>query len=183
MMSFFKYFKKGRKWQGQPLPYMARAPLATLWRWRVLTALLIVVAVFGVEFYALKLPQAQAAYTIANSARLLFAFLGYGILVAWQRRRRKNRSLISWPVSLRARGRIFVPTLLTFARKWICDSDRLTFASRVSSVGSTISFRPSSTNTRVGSGNWRLQSFLNSFFASSSAARQAARGCGVFSFV
>ena len=50
---------------------MARAPLATLWRHRVLAALLIVVAVFGVEFYALKLPQANAAYTISNSARFI----------------------------------------------------------------------------------------------------------------
>src|SRR3990167_11177220 len=50
---------------------MARAPLAMLWRHRVVAALLIVVAVFGVEFYALKLPQAQAAYTIANSARFI----------------------------------------------------------------------------------------------------------------
>ena len=37
----------------------------------MVAALLIVVAVFGVEFYALKLPQAQAAYTIANSARFI----------------------------------------------------------------------------------------------------------------
>src|SRR3990167_977366 len=50
---------------------MARAPLALLWRHRVVAALLIVVAVFGVEFYALKLPQANAAYTISNSARFI----------------------------------------------------------------------------------------------------------------
>ena len=55
---------------------MARAPLATLWRHRVLAALLIVVAVFGVEFYALKLPQANAAYTIANSARFISGNVG-----------------------------------------------------------------------------------------------------------
>ena len=47
-----------------------------LWRHRVLAALLLVVAVFGVEFYALKLPQANAAYTIANSARFISGNVG-----------------------------------------------------------------------------------------------------------
>ena len=54
---------------------------ATLWRHRVVAALLIVVAVFGVEFYALKLPQAQAAYTIANSTRFISGWSGYDMNV------------------------------------------------------------------------------------------------------
>ena len=44
---------------------------ATRWVWRnrVLAAALLVVCVFSAEFVLLKLPQAEAAYTIANSAR------------------------------------------------------------------------------------------------------------------
>ena len=56
-------------------PFLSRLPLF-LWRHRVAAALLIVVAVFGVEFYALKLPQANAAYTIANSARFISGNVG-----------------------------------------------------------------------------------------------------------
>src|SRR3990167_697480 len=42
-----------------------------VWRHRIIVALLIVVAIFATEFYALKLPKANAAYTIANSARFI----------------------------------------------------------------------------------------------------------------
>src|SRR3989344_3159183 len=42
-----------------------------VWRHRIFVALLIVVAIFATEFYALKLPKANAAYTIANSARFI----------------------------------------------------------------------------------------------------------------
>ena len=42
-----------------------------LWRYRVPVALLLVVCVFGAELGILRLPQAQAAYTIANSARFI----------------------------------------------------------------------------------------------------------------
>lgn len=50
---------------------MARAALAMLWRHRVAAALLLVVCVFGAEFLLLTLPQANAAYTVANSARFI----------------------------------------------------------------------------------------------------------------
>ena len=49
---------------------LSRFPLF-LWRQRILVALLIVVAIFATEFYALKIPKANAAYTIANSARFI----------------------------------------------------------------------------------------------------------------
>ena len=42
-----------------------------LWRHRIIAALLIVVAIFATEFYALKIPKANAAYTISNSARFI----------------------------------------------------------------------------------------------------------------
>src|SRR3989344_2558108 len=42
-----------------------------VWRYRILAALLIVVAIFAAEFSLLKLPKANAAYTIANSARFI----------------------------------------------------------------------------------------------------------------
>ena len=48
-----------------------RASARALWHHRILSAALLVVCVFGAEFLLLTLPQAQAAYTIANSARFI----------------------------------------------------------------------------------------------------------------
>src|SRR3989344_1074157 len=166
-------------------PNMARGALATLWRWRVLTALLIVVAVFGVEFYALNLPQANAAYTIANSTRLLFALLGYGTLIfLWRRQKRRKRNLRSSPVSSREKARIsesiWRPRKIW--RLWSAEWMR----SSPSSFGVSMrSYKCNSTSTPVGSENWRPQSFrfANKLFAGSLAApRPTRRGFSVFAF-
>ena len=74
---FFRNKREERNTQGRPLSYSRGALEAVeagarmVWRHRVLTALLLVVCVFAVEFTLLKMPQAQAAYTIANSARFI----------------------------------------------------------------------------------------------------------------
>ena len=53
------------------LAHVQGRPLHTLWRHRVAVAILLVVGVFGVELGLLKLPKANAAYTISNSARFV----------------------------------------------------------------------------------------------------------------
>ena len=53
------------------LAHVQGRPLHTLWRHRVAVAILLVVCVFGVEIGLLKLPKANAAYTISNSARFI----------------------------------------------------------------------------------------------------------------
>ncbi len=54
--------------QGRPLHASLNA-LNGLWRWRVVVAAIVALAWFGAQFALLTLPQAEAAYTIANSAR------------------------------------------------------------------------------------------------------------------
>ena len=64
-----------RMFESQVKVWTARASAGALaralWRHRIFVALLIVVAIFATEFYALKIPKANAAYTISNSARFI----------------------------------------------------------------------------------------------------------------
>src|SRR3989344_1056534 len=55
----------------QTLVNGAHSQVRRLWRHRALAALLLVVCVFGAEFALLPKPKANAAYTIANSARFI----------------------------------------------------------------------------------------------------------------
>lgn len=48
-----------------------RASVALAWRYRVVSALVIAVLIYGVQIIALTIPTANAAYTIANSVRFI----------------------------------------------------------------------------------------------------------------